>query len=131
MIERIERNRLFQCDCTLDMVDKIIMPTTLLPVVCKGLVKNLTGYFNTYDLKLLPSYSLIKPSSTGKPSIKLQQNSIEGFSPFVVPMNDNGDDDSTDSSQSDIQVRSFEFPRSSCRGYKRVVSFGKRIIVVD
>lgn len=94
------------------------MPTTLLPVVCKGLVKNLTGYFNTYDLTLLPSSSLLNQSSHSYSNLS-QSSSINSFTPsIIVPTND---DDTDDTIQSNDQVNILEYHRFSCRGYKRVL----------
>ena len=104
------------------------MPTTLLPVVCKGLVKNLTGYFNTYDLTLLPSSSLLNQSSHYYSNLS-QSSSIKSFTPsIIIPTNDDENDDTV---QSNDHVNTIEYHRFSCRGYKRVLLCRCRIIFID
>ena len=98
------------------------MPTTLLPVVCKGLVKNLTGYFNTYDHTLLPS-------SSNSLSNQSQFSSIHSFTPsIIIPTNDDENDDTV---QSNDYVNTIEYYRFSCRGYKRVFLYCFIIIFID
>lgn len=104
------------------------MPTTLLPVVCKGLVKNLTGYFNTYDHTLLPSSSIL-PSSSNSLSNQSQFSSIHSYTPsIIIPTNDDENDDTV---QSNDHVNTIEYYRFSCRGYKRVFLYCFIIIFID
>lgn len=77
----------------------IVMPTTLLPFVCKGLVKDLTSYLSTFNLNSLPSSQIIlrkaqikKKGETCcssfcyKPEIIVIENDIEEESEDSLPM---------------------------------------------
>lgn len=106
------RNRLFQCDCTLDPIDQSVMPTTLLPFTCKNLTKTLSSYISSFSVESFPSFSQQVQHSVSCPAERPTRTS-EPFHPFVI-------DFTTDEDDGIIEMPNPEYARFSSRGRKRV-----------
>lgn len=90
----------------------VVMPTTLLPFVCKGLVKDLTSYLSTFDLNSFPSSQII----LRKTQIKKKREpccSSFCYKPEILVIENDFEEESEDSLP-------MGFHRFSSRGCKRV-----------
>ena len=89
----------------MDTVDQAVMPTTLLPFVCKTIYKTLNGYISSFN----PTSSSVNRAYRG--NVREWQG-VNEFKPVFV---ESGDDEEDEPADPNFSVHAF-----TSRGYKRV-----------